>query len=150
MKRRGLLGVVLVGLMVFLGIEAFADDPQPEHQHHTAIDPCAKACADCANECDSCFHHCARLVADGQKDHAASMYSCVDCAEFCTLSARLVSRQSGMMNTACEACAKACDVCERACEKFPSDAHMKRCAEACRDCAKACRDMIERHKDDRR
>ena len=37
---------------------------------------------------------------------------------------------------------KACAKCAAACEKFPDDAHMKKCAAECRKCEKACKDML--------
>jgi len=140
MNRRevlAVLAVVAAGLAVLVGVEARAD---ATHEQFAA---CAKACADCQQQCDSCFHHCAGLVADGKKEHAKTMHSCVDCAEFCGTAAKLVSRHSAMSATACEACAKASDDCAAACEKFPDHKQMADCAKSCRDCAKACREMLK-------
>ena len=144
MNRQGVLGtlgtfaVCLAALT--MSAKAFADE---SHEHDTHFDKCAKACADCQTMCDSCFHHCAELVAKGDKDHAKSMHACVDCAECCKLAATLSARHSPVAAAACECCAMCNDECAAACEKFPDDKHMAMCAKSCRDCAKACREMIK-------
>jgi hypothetical protein len=122
------------------GTQALAQQPDAHHEHFVK---CAKACAECQVSCDSCFHHCSALVAAGKKEHVKTMHSCVDCAEFCALAAKLSARQSPLSATACDGCAKACDDCAKECEKFRDDKHMADCAKACRDCAKSCRTMIE-------
>jgi hypothetical protein len=115
-----------------------ADDP-----HHGHFVKCAKACADCQVQCDSCFQHCAGLVTQGEKAHAVTMRSCVDCAEVCKAAASLSGRQSPYAASVCEACAKVCDQCATECEKFPNDKHMADCATSCRNCAKECREMVK-------
>jgi hypothetical protein len=108
-----------------------------------AMHKCAKACADCMLECDSCAHHCAKLVLKGEKKHARTMATCVDCGTVCGAAAQIVARHGPLAVTICESCAKSCDTCGKACREVgPDDDHMKRCAKACEDCAKACRDMI--------
>ena len=103
----------------------------------------AKICAECQVSCDSCFHHCSVLVEKGKKEHVKTMHTCVDCAEYCALAAKLSARQSPFSATACDGCAKACDECAKACELFKDDKHMADFARSCRDCAKSCREMIE-------
>ena len=134
-----LLGSAAVVAMTTSQAKAEADD----HPHSEHFTKCAKACADCQVSCDSCFHHCAVLVAKGDKDHVKTMHTCVDCAECCKLAATLSARSSPFAKHACECCAKCNDECATACEKFKDDKHMAACAKACRDCAKACRAMIK-------
>jgi len=114
-----------------------------DDQHHEHYMKCAKACADCQLQCDMCFQHCAGLVAQGEKTHAATMRSCIDCAEVCKTAATLSARHSPVAGSVCEVCAKVCDQCAVACEKFPDDKHMAACAKSCRDCAKECREMMK-------
>ncbi len=144
MNRREVLtvlGATAAGLTALAtGKEARADEG---HAGHEQFDKCAKACSDCQVSCDSCFHHCATLVAKGDKEHDKTMHTCVDCAECCKLAASLTARHSPFAKDACECCAKCCDGCAAACEKFPDDKHMAACAKSCRDCAKACREMIK-------
>lgn len=130
--------VALTALLLSVTGQARADD---HHAKHFA--DCAKACADCQLQCDMCFKHCLGLLTEGKKEHAKTVQTCADCAEFCKLAATLTARQSPFAATACEGCAKACDECAAACEKFPDDKHMSACAKSCRDCAKACREMVK-------
>src|SRR5437867_12605866 len=108
MKMLPLLALVAVLSVLTLAIAAVrADAPQSGHHEHFMA--CAKACTACQLECDSCFHHCKHLVAEGKKEHAPTVQTCVDCSEFCSLAAKLCARQSPFAVTACEGCAKACD-----------------------------------------
>lgn len=145
--RRNVLGALLgsAAAMAVIatqaGAEGRAEDKDHPHAEHFAA--CAKACADCQQQCDMCFHHCASLLAEGKKEHATTMNTCVDCAECCKLAATLSARNSPFAAAACECCAKCNDECAAACEKFPDDKHMAMCAKSCRDCGKACREMIK-------
>jgi hypothetical protein len=146
MERRealAVLGATAAGLTGLARTSVRADDKADAHEHDEHFATCAKACAACTLACESCFNHCAALVGEGKKDHAKTMRLCLDCAEVCAASAKLVSRHGPLMVTACEACAKACETCAAACDKFGSDKHMAACAKACRDCAKACKEMIK-------
>jgi len=120
-----------------------ATSAQAADQHHEHFLKCAKACADCQVQCDMCFQHCAGLLTQGEKAHAATMRSCVDCADICKAAATLSARSSAFAAGVCEVCAKACDDCATACEKFPDYKHMAGCAKSCRDCAKECREMMK-------
>jgi hypothetical protein len=140
----GTLGAAVLALVAWSGLGVRADDKPAKEEHaHGHFDKCAKACADCQVSCDSCFHHCATLVAKGEKDHARTMHTCVDCAECCKLAASLCARQSPFAKNACDCCAKCCDECAKACEHFKDDKHMAACAKSCRDCAAACREMMK-------
>jgi hypothetical protein len=149
-----LLGIALVILAGPADVQPRAKEAPVKAPHeHGPFDVCAKACADCMLQCDSCHHHCTHLVAEGKKDHFATMRLCDDCAAVCATAARVTGGHGPLSATICEACARSCDACGAACEKVPSDEHMAACAKACRDCAKACRDMIEhagRHSTEKR
>jgi hypothetical protein len=123
-------------------LSARADD-KPAGDHAKHFDECAKVCADCQVACEKNFHHCFTLVEGGKKEHARAMHLSVDCAEFCTISAKLTARHSELAVTSCEACAKACDACAAECEKFKDMPEMKACAEACKKCAASCREMAK-------
>jgi hypothetical protein len=106
MNRRDVLatfGATAAGLTALAGAAAHAQEGHPHAEH---FDKCAKACVECQTHCDSCFEHCATLVVKGDKDHAKSMRTCVDCAECCKLGATLSARQSPFAAAACECCAK--------------------------------------------
>jgi Domain of Unknown Function (DUF326) len=67
---------------------------------------------------------------------------CSDCADLCSLAARIESRNGPLDVLICEACAKACGQCATECEKFADQPHMAACAAACRTCADVCREMV--------
>lgn len=110
--------------------------------HGEMFQACAKACSDCQRLCDSCATHCIDMLADGHKEHRATLGTCRDCADFCSAAAQIVARGGPFAQEICKGCAEACAQCAAACEKFADDAHMKACAAECRKCEKACRDMV--------
>jgi hypothetical protein len=146
-----LLGTLLASALVLAAFGTAGRAEDKEHKHDEHSDKCAKACATCLLECESCAHHCAHLVAKGEKEHLRTLGTCADCGDVCALAAKVVARKGPTAVTVCEACAKVCDECAKACEEVgPKDEHMKRCAKACKDCAAACREMIKHaghHKD---
>ncbi len=141
------LGALAVALAGFGALRLPAADEPKGHDHpqhmSAEMEKCLKECVRCAKECESCFQHCVGLVAEGHKEHVHTLRTCIDCADYCALAAKLISRHAAIVNPICDACAKACDTCGAACEKHSHDEQMKRCAEACKDCAKACRDMVK-------
>lgn len=137
-REFGLLGLSTAALAA-LETTSFAQHAG----HDDMLEKCAKACSDCQRECDSCAHHCAMMLAEGKKQHMASLQTCLDCADFCAAAAQIVSRNGVFSNLICESCAEACAKCGAECEKHPDDKHMKRCAEECRKCEKACREMVK-------
>lgn len=104
---------------------------------------CAKVCDDCARICDTCSAHCAKMVADGKKEHLATLKTCQDCAEVCSATARVAGRDGPMTDLMAAACADVCKRCGDACEKHASDPMMKKCLEECRKCEKVCRSMAK-------
>src|SRR5438105_5030422 len=98
MNRRMMLGMLMTASLVLAGgagLNTYAGGKTKvktsgEDAHtHGHFMKCAKECADCQQQCDSCFHHCAKLVADGKKEHAKAMHLCVDCADLCATAGRL-------------------------------------------------------------
>ena len=144
MKRLSVLAAfaVLSTVTGWAVLSARADD-KPAAAHEKHFDECAKVCADCQVACEKCFHACTKMVEGGKKEHVKLMHLSVDCAEFCTLSAKLTARRSELAVTACEASAKASDACAAECEKFPDMPEMKACAESCKKCAASCREMVK-------
>ena len=104
---------------------------------------CAKMCVDCMVACEAMTHHCGGLAQAGGKEHVKPMQLAADCAEFCTLSAKLTARRSDLSPAACEACAAACDRCAAECALFPDVPTMKACGESCKACAASCREMVK-------
>jgi hypothetical protein len=103
---------------------------------------CIDACAACVKECSCCATHCAKEVMDGNEAHYESSRMCLDCADVCALTAKIVARGGPMSAEQLELCADVCQECAICCESCGDDEHMKRCAEACRTCAEACKGSV--------
>jgi len=133
---------MLLAVSVFT-TAAQQDSRNNQQTHNEAMRACAKACSDCQRECDACATHCAHMVKDGKAQHLTTLMTCQDCAGICATAAQIVSRHGPFSGLICESCTDACARCAKECERFPDDAHMKRCAEECRKCEKACKDMLK-------
>lgn len=120
-----------------------AQDKKEHAGHDDMLMSCAKACSDCQRACDMCATHCSHLLVNGKKEHAVTLATCQDCADFCVTAAQIVSRGGPFASLVCEGCAEACAKCAKHCENFPDDQHMKMCAEECRRCEKECRNMAK-------
>jgi hypothetical protein len=114
-----------------------------QHQHDDHYMQCAKACDDCGRVCDACSAHCAKMAADGKKEHLKTMATCADCAAACKAASCIVARKGPFSDLICTACAEACKRCGDACEQMKDDPMMKQCADECRKCEKACREMLK-------
>jgi hypothetical protein len=149
MSRLQLVGpaLALVAGLALVPLFAAARAHKADDPHHKQFAECARACADCMLACEECGHHCARLVAEGHKEHhhehVRTAATCLDCADVCSAAAKIVARGGPFARTICQACVKTCEDCGKECAKVPDDEHMKRCADECQRCAKACRDMLE-------
>jgi hypothetical protein len=132
----------VVGLALLAALAFAVHAPAADEHHAGVFDKCARACGDCQRECDSCGAHCAKLVADGKKEHLHTLKTCQDCGTHCSAAATIVARKGPFSDLICKACTDACARCGKACGKYPDDEHMKRCAEECRRCEKACREML--------
>lgn len=142
---RGTLAASLI--LVFAAMQVTAKDepangPAPSH-HSMAFAKCAEACSNCQRECDTCASHCSRMLTQGEKAHAVTLQTCLDCADFCAAAAQIVSRGGPFSDLICQSCAEACARCAKECNKFPNDSHMKKCADECLKCEKACREMLK-------
>ena len=72
---------------------------------------------------------------------------CLDCADVCTATVRVTSRQTefdpNVATSLLQACATICRSCGDECERHAQmHEHCRVCAEACRRCEKACRELV--------
>lgn len=151
-KLIGVLGVMAAAFAV-VTTYAPAEDKKPAQPpaakgaadaHASHFTDCAKECGECARVCDVCAAHCAKLLAEGKKEHLATLATCADCASICASAGCVIARQGPFSDIICTACADACKRCGDACEKHAAhDAVMKQCADECRKCEKSCREMLK-------
>jgi len=107
----------------------------------TAID----ALSDCAQAC------IADVDADLSEQNLTEMVTCIrlclDCADVCTASIGVTSRQASydarVTRPLLEACAAICKSCGDECERHAQmHEHCRVCEQACRRCEQACRELL--------
>jgi hypothetical protein len=103
-----------------------------------ALSDCAQACTACADDCLS-------------EEMVAELTKCIrldlDCADVCTATLRVASRQTeydaNVTRPLLEACVAACRSCGDECERHAEmHEHCRVCAEACRRCQQACDELL--------
>lgn len=101
-----------------------------------ALIEAASECADiCSTGADACL----------SEPDPTALRKCVrlnlDCADVCTVTARVISgagaRDRRTLEALLEACAAACRACADECDRHDHE-HCRICAEACRACEEAC------------
>lgn len=103
------------------------------------------ALSDCAQAC----------IADADDDlgeeHLAEMVTCIrlcwDCADVCTATLGVVTRQTAydasVARPLLEACVAVCNSCGDECERHARHhEHCRICEQACRRCGRACRELL--------
>jgi hypothetical protein len=102
------------------------------------LNACSEACTACADACLS-------------EPTVAELTKCIrtnlDCADICTVTARVLSRHTGydanISRTLLQACAMACKSCGDECAMHaPRYEHCAVCADACRRCEQACNAIL--------
>ncbi|MGE5400944.1 MAG: four-helix bundle copper-binding protein [Ignavibacteriales bacterium] len=96
---------------------------------------CVRTCEMCA---DACLH----------EENVKMLSRCIkldmDCADICTVGARLIQRNSEIAPKFIQMCADVCKMCEEECEKHQDmHKHCKMCADACRKCYNECKSYRE-------
>jgi hypothetical protein len=102
------------------------------------LNDCTQAC-DADTGCDLSEQTVSELV--------RCIRLCQDCADVCTATARVVSRQAeydaNVIEPLLEACAAVCKDCGDECQRHAQmHQHCRVCAEACRSCEHACRELL--------
>ena len=104
-----------------------------------ALNDCAQACI-------------ADTDADLSEPNVTEMVKCIrlclDCADVCTTTAGVTSRQAeydaNVTRPLLEACVAICKSCGDECEEHARmHEHCRICAEACRRCEQACRELLD-------
>ena len=103
-----------------------------------ALSDGAQACTACADDC---------LSEENVAELVKCVRLCLDCADVCTATLRVVSRQTGydanLTRPQLQACVAACNSCGDECERHAQmHGHCRVCAEACRRCEQACDQLL--------
>ena len=101
--------------------------------------------SDCAQACTACGDDC--LSEQQVAELVKCIRLCLDCADICTATLRVLSRQTdydaNVTRPVLEACVAACTSCGDECERHAQmHAHCRVCAEACRRCEQACSRLL--------
>ena len=104
-----------------------------------ALNDCAQACV-ADSDCD--------LGEQNVIDMVTCIRLCLDCADVCTATAAVLSRQAEYDPIVTEpflgVCAAVCKSCNDECERHARmHEHCRMCAEACRRCEQACRELLD-------
>lgn len=103
-----------------------------------ALNDCTQACTACAT---------GDLSERNVADMVTCIRSCLDCADVCTATGAVITRQTGYDVPAAklllDACTAFCSSCGDECERHARmHEHCRICGEACRRCETACRELL--------
>lgn len=145
MHRRELLGVLgtsAAGLAALSGATLAGDDTKGKDAVSECGCKCVESCCDAMSWCNEVFLHSSRLVGSGKTQHAKLMLLLLDCGEVCSVTAKLVARESSFTAAVCQICAESCSLAAAECEKF-DDSTMKDAAKSLRTCRDACLALLK-------
>jgi hypothetical protein len=121
----------------------------PGHVDQSTVDlliRCIEECFNCAQSCTSCADACLG------EEMVAHLTYCIrlnlDCADVCTTTGRMLSRQTKpnweVIRSQLSACAAVCKACGSECGGHADEhEHCRVCAEACRRCEGACDELLQ-------
>jgi hypothetical protein len=106
---------------------------------------CIEACVECEQSCTACAD--ADLSEETVAHLRKCIRTCLDCADVCNTTGRVLSRHTGydanVTRAVLEACVATCKACGDECERHAAmHEHCRICAEVCRRCEQACRDLL--------
>jgi len=119
--------------------------PRPPIADLAALVRCIDECGECEATCTVCAD--ASSAEDDVRTMVRSISLCLDCADACDATRRILSRQTDpdltVKRTAVEACLVLCRACAEECERHAQHhEHCRLCAEECRRCERACQDLV--------
>lgn len=124
--------------------QMFKSHPAPASDAGEEAFALVKAAAECTYTCTTCADACL------EEDDPVAMRACIrlnlDCAEICSVTAKLIARPGEqdpkLLQAQLDACVTACRACAEECAKHAGEHdHCRICAESCRECADACERM---------
>jgi len=119
--------------------------PRPSALDRALLLQCIEDCNVCEAACTGCAD--ADLAEPDVQEMVRCIRLCLDCADSCDATGRILIRQteadSRVLGAVTEACAVACGVCAEECEKHAHHhEHCRICAEVCRRCEQSCRELL--------
>lgn len=126
--------------------QLFQSHPAPASDAGEEAFALVQAAAECTYACTTSADACL------EAEDPAALRSCIrvnlDCAEICSVTAKLIARPGAqdpaLLQAQLEACATACRSCADECEQHAGEhEHCRIGAESCRECATACDRMQE-------
>ena len=102
-------------------------------------------CFECAQTWTACADAC--LSEDGVANLVKCVRTCLDCADICDATGRVLSRHTGydvgLTRATLQACVTVCRACAGECERRAQmHEHCRVCAQACRHCEQACQELL--------
>lgn len=125
-------------------MQMHAKDPSLSDADMAMMQECIEACSACEQACTMC----ASCMMGSEAEGAMHMEMCMNTADMCNTTMRMMLRPAGMnmpaMMAMFEATIMQCNACADECMKH-ADMHedCKMCAEVCRQCAMACQKMMD-------
>jgi hypothetical protein len=126
-------------------------DMMKQHAHPTSqdlklIDECIEICFECAEVTGACADIC--LGSEEVQSMRACIRTCIDASEVCSVTARMLVRQTEqdwrLARTMLGACSRATAICAEECGAHAEMAdHYRLCAETCRRCDGLCKELLE-------
>ena len=124
--------------------EMIAAHPSPPLVDADALARCIEECFTCEATCTSCAD--ASLGENDIAELVISIRDCLDCADVCAATGRILARQASdgaYPRAALVVCVQACRVCAEECERHAAHhEHCRLCAEECRRCEDVCNEVL--------
>jgi hypothetical protein len=119
--------------------------PQPTIGDLDALVRCIEACGACAASCTGCADADLGEADVGDLVHCVRL--CLDCADVCEATGRIVTRQTspdvGVIRAVLETCVVACRASRAECQRHAEHhEHCRICAEVCSRCEQACEELL--------
>ena len=126
--------------------ELLATHPRPSEVDREVLARCIADCYDCARSCTICAD--ADLAEEDVAEMRRCTRLCLDSADVCIATGRMVSRQTEhepeTARAQVEACQHSCAACAEECERHAQhQEHCRLSAESCRRCEAACAAMLD-------
>jgi hypothetical protein len=129
-----------------LSKEMLEAHPWPAQLERDVLVRCIDECLACEQSCTACAD--ASLAEDDVVDLRRTIRLCLDCADLCTATGRVLTRQTDYVATEARAqvtsCRELCVLCAEECQRHADHhVHCRLCAEQCRRCEAACDAVLD-------